>query len=47
MSCDATSTSDLCTLLTSHPVVVRKEGQDLEGVEEGLEEKNLAAAVME
>ena len=47
MSCDVTSTSDLCTLLTSHTVVVRTEGGEVEGVGEGGTENDNAAAAME
>ena len=47
MKCKAASTSDLCTLLTSHPVVVKRSGQDLEGVDRVESEKKMVASVME
>ena len=47
MNCDVSSDSDLCTLLTSHSVVVRREGRVLEGVAGETGDINTVAAVME
>lgn len=47
VKCEAVSTSDLCTLLASHSVVVKKKGRDLEGVDKEESEKNMVASVME
>ena len=47
MKCEVASTSDLCTLLTSHLVVVKRSGRDLEGVDRAKSENNMVASVME
>ena len=47
MKCEVASTSDLCTLLTSHSVVVKRSGRDLEGVDMAKSENNMVASVME
>ena len=47
VKCEASSGSDLCTLLSTHVAVVRKEGRVLVGVAKGANENNTVAAVME
>lgn len=47
VSCDADSASDLCTLFTSHSVVVRKEGRGLEGMAGEIASNDTIASVLE